>query len=1550
MDTSRLRQRDSHDLSVQLTRYSVVDSMLLSLSGLPGDESTALPFTFNPNPNFNQAPYNPDDDPYVESQPVKQVRRPRGHTYSSSMSDYEPTNINDTASRYTAYHANARANAPGTRSRKHSRTEGPRDTNSFPPPSSYTPSDANDTSVRFQSKPPKTHLRQDSEGSGVDMVHGRDWQRAAILDQSTYETGLRMTPKRAPKPPPLKTSQEPVQDYAVFEDAAPTPTVPGGPRRRQESLPAPSAPATPKKGPSRQNSVKSSKTMKRGKTSSGTQETTIRDQARQFVSATNSIRNAQAAAAAASGAPSPTVGGDFRKAIASPTTQAPPKERPGFFRKFFSSSKVNQQSNDENTNPNKGASSSTSDRPKTQPSQAPAHYQSSASRPPTQDPHSNSRADMPQTLRKSTSSFFRRRKKSVSENAEVPPVPLLQLHQYQQSNAAFNRLSLLGGVQKEENSLRNMMAQYLEDDKSRTGQNRSGRLNATGLEGDRDRKEKSPSEYGTLDGSNRVVAAANMDSSRPQPREGDSGNPQQASSVRSGTAGGVNMSKPTEIKQNTYPSYRNNGPSKFLSEGAIKALQNIDSQRRMTESPEPIAMAPMPSRPPPEIPVSPGFGARSSGPGGSITPRTLLSPISDRSFLNSDASTPQPRHSPSPSGDDEFVVRKGSASNINGPKSPRVWLHPSASEEQLKRLTVSSLLSSQDHPSPSSTEDAFASATSLPIVQVDSQDVDMAHSDPNITQEDRHKARQIFEGDESLVTKALAASWLGQTLEANTRTRTAYMELFDWGGLNVLAAFRELCSRLVVRAESQQLDRIIDAFSERWCQCNPNNGFKDRGKHMKMNIKLRLTPEDVVHTIAFSILMLNTDLHLAEHDQHMTRSQFVKNTLPTIRNIADIAIENNKADKTPVPSVPNTPLLPHSHGGLDRPSTDTSRNKSRPLNVRGDSEGFTAEPASMDGCNFLVSAPFDGTMKAWESQLETILKDFYNSIRSERLPLHGSTLNDDARRQQSSGSLSVMASALRRTPSVLSKSPSENASFRGRPGDMKSSTGRFTSKSRTRRLYPSSTVGSSRTSLDDQSLWSPAASTWTKYSLGKTQTTFSVESLGNWGRGTGFPQAVGFANVVNQAMMREEGNKDGLISSSDSVDFGRSVPLLEDESLEIHGPPWAKEGLVRHKIQDKRTKDRGWTECFAVIEKGQMRLFSFTGQQASTSMKGAFQKFRHNKSKPSHGSNSSGSGQVKGGGNWLEQAQDIASFTLRQTYATTLAKEHSKTQTFVWALTLPTGAVHAFAVGSGELREEWISTANYWSARLSKEPLMGGVSNIEYGWGELIISNVGSDSASVTASPPQTATSSKIEASTAHSRSASRSNSIVNETGSRRRSSNPYQTHGGSRPPSSLGRGSFDQMTGPRQRLPGDKVVISEWRPPVSSMMASQLMEVDQRNALQAYVTSLDDELKKHNELRPVMSKAFSQRHPNATKAINNWNHKCHYLHTEIFKYRTYIEALNNATKSKEKIYAEREEAEKARAEQKENDFDGEQLTVPMGELETPISTVDPGADLERLS
>jgi hypothetical protein len=77
----------------------------------------------------------------------------------------------------------------------------------------------------------------------------------------------------------------------------------------------------------------------------------------------------------------------------------------------------------------------------------------------------------------------------------------------------------------------------------------------------------------------------------------------------------------------------------------------------------------------------------------------------------------------------------------------------------------------------------------------------------------------------------------------------------------------------------------------------------------------------------------------------------------------------------------------------------------------------------------------------------------------------------------------------------------------------------------------------------------------------------------------------------------------------------------------------------------------------------------------------------------------------------------------------------------------------------------------------------------------------------------------------------------------------------------------------------------------------------------------------------------FSPRHPNASKAVSNWNGKCSYLHTEIYKYRTYIEALNHATNIKAKVYAEREQKKKLEGEDISEQLQLPDAKSPYGEL-----------------
>lgn len=599
---------------------------------------------------------------------------------------------------------------------------------------------------------------------------------------------------------------------------------------------------------------------------------------------------------------------------------------------------------------------------------------------------------------------------------------------------------------------------------------------------------------------------------------------------------------------------------------------------------------------------------------------------------------------------------------------------------------------------------------------------------------------------------------------------------------------------------------------------------------------------------------MNTDLHLADIDQKMTRSQFVKNTMSTVRSViasnAPNAFESNRpsilpnrsqtfdVDTAAPASRSSIDHLPPAHTKssveLERPSW---RSSFKPPKVTGDGQqSHVPTPLDYDtptdDCGPLVKLPFYGTLRTWEVQIEIVLKDFYGSIRSERLPLFGAPMEKPQNQQTSQSSLSVFTNGmLRRTPSVLSKAPSEiPRDPRARPGEQaRLGTGKWSTKNRSRpRLYANSAMSSSRTSLDDQSsMWSPsvASSTWTKYSLNKTQTSMSVDSYGSsWAQGD-YQQSIGFANALSQAIIREE--TIGSVASNGSEEL-RVAPLLEDESLELVGAPWAKEGIVKHKHHleslEKKAKDRSWNETFAVIEKGYMSLFSFSTKSMRRQAKG----------KPM-----SGAGSVVGGGNWQENAESLGSFLLRQVIASALPSPgYSKARPHVWALSLPTGAVHLFQVGTPEIVREFVSTANYWSARLSNHPLVGGISNIEYGWSDAII-----NSALVSA---------------------------INET--------TRASISGRRPSvqSSL-RNSVDQgaVGSVKARLPGDKIHIADWTPPTQSMRASNLMEQDQLNTLLTYVKGIEDELQKHNQLRSPMLLAVSitfKYHHEASLNSNNFS------------------------------------------------------------------------------
>ncbi|KXT03156.1 hypothetical protein AC578_7692 [Pseudocercospora eumusae] len=1497
--------RHSHGLSWNsTTRDSVVDNLLFSLDNISRGDVT-----------HHDSMTGPEDEErhrYLSSLAsqfsMPKDTRARGHTHSSSTSDFDSRPINAHSPSKSVGSSTSRGRRSNSSSNFGISTLAGRaiahgKANAIGFGRSSIDTMRKDDGSLYGGK-------QSSDGGSTTRGYGAavDTSRLAWAGRSV---SLDHIPGEADAPSVLDRGRPVPSVHSKYDSndadgAAPEPSIAAGPRKKQNpSATGPvyvnAAPSTKQKPTSLRKTTTQTDLRSQALPSPPISQA-IRNQAEQFVR-TSTMRGGGRGGGGGGGGgggslvplpPAATANSQSPSSVApSPGISqrrrdpSPAREKPGFFKRVFG-----------------GASSRAVSTPVERPSSNQVHHDSNNDRA-NAPARSTSRASAgshakgeskqtisttaqnaaPHTLNKKPSSFFRRRKKSTSEPFQPPPLPV--------TPNITNTLNANLTVHKAEpspsiSSLRKVMDPFLSQD-----------------------TPPMPSS----------VTGLKEDASRPHTRDSAAENSEDPDIFHTGYTPPPDASlaaqPPTSPDQEETPNLKmkvkKQRPDALATTGGSQDLTSTTLLRHPGTA---ALIGPVrdPAQDGPK--VSPLSDVTSSGShevehilhrrtstGDRIISKEK-SPIegSNQAMRNFSAGT---NVSLNLSEDGWYVKPHPAPERPPSKRSERLLLRPTASEEQLnEREDLSSIEGSQASPNETSGNTPQPTPVSplaekflhepepkllLPIVTVDSGTLSRKSSDPTIIRvpsplidegaEYNERARRIFEGDEEDVPKFDACSWLGERNTLSTKTLQAYMKLYDFSGLNVLAALRNLCSKLVLRGETQQVDRIITALSARWCECNPNHGFK---------------AQDVVHTIFYSLILLNTDQHLADIGEKMSRSAYVKNTLPTIKRVVtDAAPHAFDESLKPTPNIALRPTLPWTERKDSNPSLptspmvptpDTERAESTPTDsnqsstlkrlsmrpgvTRNDSD--TPDPALSSVSNSLVNSPWTGSFRGWEAQMEDILKSFFNSIRSEPLPLHGAVMGDI----MSGRNLSVvdLTNGLKRTGSVVSRTPSDNMSYRSK-GDFRSMTARWQGRANRSRpkVYPASTVGSSRTSFDDGSgFWSPAMSS--KYSFSKTLTSASVGSFQNpFSTMESFKHSMGFANALSQAIIREETN------GCDSETFSMPGGLLEDETLALEGAPWAKEGLVKHKhhleTPDRKAKDRNWNDCFAVISKGKLTLFAFntTAKTQSLGRKSHFGK---------SGKAASVTSTRVGGGDWMENAEQLEVFILRQTIASTLPPPgYSKARPHVWALSLPSGAVHLFQVGTPEIAEEYMSTANYWSARLSKEPLAGGVSNIEYGWSDSVVNTALVERAEAVNNPP----SSMATRGHAHSMSTDRPSLQ-----------------------SSL-RNSFDTGFGSaKTRLPGDKVVIHEWQPPSQSMMASQLMEVDQLKQLTAYVQASEEELEKHNELKHAIELAFSLRHPNHNKAMTNWQRKSDYLLREIVKFRTYIDSLSAAQKAKDAFYAKK--------------------------------------------
>ncbi|KAJ7262190.1 hypothetical protein B0H12DRAFT_1104695 [Mycena haematopus] len=502
-------------------------------------------------------------------------------------------------------------------------------------------------------------------------------------------------------------------------------------------------------------------------------------------------------------------------------------------------------------------------------------------------------------------------------------------------------------------------------------------------------------------------------------------------------------------------------------------------------------------------------------------------------------------------------------------------------------------------------------------------------------------ATRCWKEDEDFLGKEKIAEWLGSDKPVNKASLRHYINFFDFAGLRLDLAFRRLCAKLYLKAETQQVDRILEEFSRRYWECNPG------GLYGSANL---------VHAVSYSLLLLNTDLHVADLATRMSRTQFVRNTLTAIQmqlqpatparsSMTDLASTQDssslRAETMESSTPPATVRSKRSDSitswhSVSRPDvTGTSAMSSPAANGSTPSVQISAaghEPRSS------VSSFVYG--RAWENDMENLLKEMYNAVKSQQIlqPLNSS--------RSSMGSLTTGPNG-----TML-----RNRSQRG-PPDRLMTLKRGSIRGLQSILgQPANSPYSSNSSIDGRTSPSPSFAT-------------STHEAGAYNSSSSFlTPTLGFASNLSHTIIREA-QEDGDDRSGCSDDSAGTDISISDEELALLGAPWAKEGMLCRKQYwesvGKRARDKAWLDVFVVIQKGELNMFTFG--DASPGASGTF-----------------------GGGNWLSNARPVGTVQLAHSLAHSLPSPgYNRQRPYCMVLTLANGGVYFFQAGTEELVNEW---------------------------------------------------------------------------------------------------------------------------------------------------------------------------------------------------------------------------------------------------------------------
>lgn len=591
--------------------------------------------------------------------------------------------------------------------------------------------------------------------------------------------------------------------------------------------------------------------------------------------------------------------------------------------------------------------------------------------------------------------------------------------------------------------------------------------------------------------------------------------------------------------------------------------------------------------------------------------------------------------------------------------------------------------------------------------------------------------------------------FLASTDEESVQIRSYYMDLFKWDA-NLLKATRTLCSKLYLKGESQEIDRILTSFTKSYIKQNPVNVFCTKNF-------------EKIYIVLYSLVLLNTSLHNSEVNKKSKISQndYIRNTFTTfiqqdVKSLKKLTIKQRI-------------IIEKELGNY---YDDLLRNE---LHLKTSGED--------DKMNHILDTPKE-------------VKSSANGEDHDNGPKHNhssSVTTEDLNLSRQVSSSSIWSSDTANRASLNMK----------RLSSATSSVSQFTVTNNGRN---NNRVGFTRALANDQAssrfYQQGNGSMVSNSTYGTIRNRQSIDKLRNLsGNQQNLNKRSSRASIISRDSLITNGDESMSVVSFDSINLSNfqlddspqqnlenfNVSEFQDNfdlTLELQGSPYLKEGLLKLKILNNDQQDNNapepiissaastastststtsrffsffsrrqpitghepsnsinttnpltnnkFVEYFVVVSKGELNLYSFDPKTIKKHQQ-RLKKFQKKQSKNLLSldyldEEDEDEGDV-GDGNWLKNAANVGNYNLCSTFSqierSSLYVKSGNNNTYVFTITFPKTTKRpnkkfVFEAGTKEIALEFINTCNFWASKITAIPAFEeSISSIEYGWNDL---------------------------------------------------------------------------------------------------------------------------------------------------------------------------------------------------------------------------------------